>query len=200
LEGSEAASWLNELGITVFVLRYRTAESGDEKWKRPLQDSQRAMRWIRHHAARWQLDPRKLGLLGFSAGGQVAACHMTATEPAYASVDDLDELSYAPAFSILIYPWQVYDEAKGGLKIPIKITEKTPPAFIVHTDDDASSSLGAVMVYAELKRHRVSGELHVYQNGGHGYGLRSRPNSAISTWKDRCTEWLKVRQANEATQ
>jgi acetyl esterase/lipase len=196
LEGSEAAEWLNQIGITAFVLRYRTKEAaapGEALWQRPLQDAQRALRLVRSNAEQWKLNPDRLGVLGFSAGGQVASIlHTSGNKAAYESVDEIDKRSFKPAFSLLIYPWQVID-AKGELLEPIKVTDQSPPAFIVHTHDDASSAIGAAKIYIELKKNNVSAELHVYQNGGHGYGVRERPNSVISSWPARATEWFKVR-------
>ncbi len=192
LEGSEAAKWLNDVGITAFVLRYRTSENREGAWERSLQDSQRAIRMIRSNADRWKIDPDQVGLLGFSAGGQVAAIHLTATQAAYESQDVTDQVSAQPNFGILVYPWQIYDQNREKLISPIQVDEQTPPTFIVHTHDDASTSLGAVLFYAALKKQNIASEIHVYQNGGHGYGTRSRPNSAIGTWKDRATEWLRV--------
>lgn len=194
LEGSEAAKWLNGLGISAFVLRYRTTDQADvaEPWRRPLQDSQRAIRLLRARAAELKIDPAKVGLLGFSAGGQVAAIHLTATSAAYENVDQADQQEYMPNFSILIYPWRIYNDKQASLIEPIKITKATPPAFIVHTHDDASTSLGAVFYYAGLKQQNIPAELHVYENGGHGYGTRDVATSMIGTWKDRATEWLKI--------
>lgn len=192
LEGSEAAKWLNDLGITAFVLRYRTSETADGAWQRPLQDSQRALRWIRFQADQWKINRDKIGLLGFSAGGQVACIHLTASDSAYAPVDAIDQQSFRPDFSLLVYPWRIYEESSRSLIAPITVSAKTPPAFLVHTHDDNSTSLGAVHYYAELKQRGIPAELHVYQNGGHGYGTRPRPNSMIGTWKDRATEWLQV--------
>ncbi len=202
LEGSEAAEWLNGLGISAWVLNYRTttglepeaeAAAKAEPWKRPLQDSQRAIRHLRHHADGFGLDPAKIGLLGFSAGGQVAAIHLTSEAAAYEAIDEIDEASHRPDFSLLIYPWRVADEAMGKLIPPIVPSAKMPPGFLVHTDDDRSSSLGAALIYLGMKAHGVSGELHVYQNGGHGYGTRERPGSVIHTWTDRAADWLRVR-------
>ena len=195
LEGSEAAEWLNEIGITAFVLRYRTKEeaaAGEPIWQRPLQDAQRAVRLVRQNADRWKLNPARVGVLGFSAGGQVASILHTSDKAAYDSTDEVDKLDFKPAFSLLIYPWQVIDK-NGELLEPIKVTEQSPPAFIVHTHDDASSAIGAAKIYIELKKHNVSAELHVYQNGGHGYGVRQQANSVISSWPARATEWFKIR-------
>ncbi len=201
LEGSEAAPWLNELGITVFVLRYRTKESampGEPLWQRPLQDTQRAMRWIRHEAKRWQLQTDRIGILAFSAGGQVGAiAHSKGDQSAYEAIDAMDKQSCKPDFSMLIYPWQLIDSKTNELLEPIQISDQSAPAFIVHTHDDASSSIGAAKLYIALKQQKVPAELHVYQNGGHGYGLRDRPDSVISSWPNRCTEWLKIRKILE---
>lgn len=198
LEGSEAAPWLNEMGITVFVLRYRTKEAavaGEPLWQRPLQDTQRAMRLIRSDAKRWQLKSDGIGLLAFSAGGQVGAiAHSKGDQSAYAAIDSIDQMSCKPDFSMLVYPWQVLDAKTNELLEPIQITEQASPAFIVHTHDDASSSVGAAKLYIALKQNKVPAELHVYQNGGHGYGLRDRPDSVISSWPARATEWLKIRR------
>lgn len=195
-EGSEAAPWLNKLGIAVFVLRYRTNEitpKDEPAWKRPLQDAQRSLRLIRDNGKTWSIDPAKVGVLGFSAGGQVASILHTAEEAAaYEAIDAADEQSCKPAFSLLIYPWRVYDAATDALLPEIRITRTSPPAFIVHTHDDRSTSLGAVLIYAGLKRHNIPAELHVYVNGGHGYGMRPVAGSAIGTWPDRATEWLKL--------
>lgn len=192
-EGSEAAPWLNPLGIAVFVLRYRTNEMtppNEPAWQRPLQDAQRALRLIRSNADKWKIKKDRVGVLGFSAGGQVAAILHTSGESAtYDSIDEADQESCRPDFSLLIYPWQVLD-ASSELMPPIQLSGESPPAFLVHTHDDRSSSLGSVLIYAGLKKHNVPAELHVYENGGHGYGMRAVPNSRIGTWPDRAAEWL----------
>ena len=193
MEGSEAAPFLNELGIAVFVARYRTNEvtpQSEPAWRRPLQDAQRCLRLIRANVEQWKLDPRRVGVLGFSAGGQVAAIlHTGEGVAAYESVDGVDKQSCRPDFSLLIYPWRVLDDSQKLLP-EIRLSKTSPPAFLVHTHDDASSSLGSVLIYAGLKTHDVPAELHVYENGGHGYGMRSRKNSNIGTWPDRARDWL----------
>lgn len=197
LEGSEAANRFNKLGITAFVVNYRTneAKSQDEpNWKRPLQDAQRALRLVRSNAENWQLDPEKVGLLAFSAGGQVGAMLITAKESHYAAVDESDEVSFRPDFAMLVYPWQVLQPGTEDLLPQIAVDKATSPTFIVHTHDDRSSSIGAVEIYAAMKRNNVPAELHIYENGGHGYGIRPRPNSNIGTWIDRAEEWIRVRK------
>ena len=202
MEGSEAAPFLNQLGIAVFVLRYRTNETtpkAESAWLRPLQDAQRAMRLIRSKAAEWKIKPDRVGVLGFSAGGQVASIlHTAEGEAVYKSIDATDEQSYQPNFSLLIYPWRVLDDKTGQLLPQIRLSKKSPPAFIVHTHDDGSSSIGSVLIYAGLKRHNVSAELHIYENGGHGYGMRARKNSNIGTWPARATDWLVRRGLGSA--
>jgi acetyl esterase/lipase len=197
-EGSEAAPWLNRLGISVFVLRYRTNEvnqPNEARWLRGLQDAQRALRLIRSQAGQWNIDADRVGVLGFSAGGQVAAVlHTCEGKAAYQKMDAIDEVSCVPSFSLLIYPWQVIDPATQELLPEIRVSDTSPPAFIVHTHDDRSSSLGSVLIYAGLKRHSIPAELHIYQNGGHGYGMRSVAGSDIGTWPDRATRWLQLNQ------
>ncbi len=196
-EGSEAAPWLNAHGVSVFVVRYRTNEvtpKDEPAWKRPLQDGQRAIRILRANAEKWHIDKGKVGVLAFSAGGQVGAILHTADGvAAYDAIDDVDKESCRPDFSMLIYPWRAYDDATQKLLPQIKLSAKSPPAFIVHTHDDRSTSLGSVLIYAGLKKHNVQAELHIYGNGGHGYGMRPVKNSDIGTWPARASDWL-VRQ------
>jgi acetyl esterase/lipase len=196
-EGSEAATWLNSLGIAAFVLRHRTNEENtpDEPvWRRPLQDAQRAIRLIRQHSNQWQLNPDRIGVLGFSAGGQVAAILLTAPEPdpdAAGSGNGPERT--LPDFALLIYPWRTLKPDGRDLIDPIRITPKTAPAFLVHTHDDGSSSVGSALIYIALKQNNVSAELHIYQNGGHGYGMRKTPGSDTDTWPNRATDWLRRR-------
>ncbi|MCB9873756.1 MAG: alpha/beta hydrolase [Planctomycetaceae bacterium] len=203
-EGSEAAPWLNGHGIAVFVLQYRTNETTPDSepvWQRPLQDAQRALRLIRSNAEKWHIQPDRVGVLGFSAGGQVAAIlHTCGDDAAYEDFDHIDALSCTPDFSLLIYPWRVLDDRSGELLPQIRVSKSSPPAFIVHTHDDASSSLGSVMIYADLKRNNVPAELHVYSNGGHGYGMRSVQSSDIGSWPDRASDWMLLRGIARAAQ
>jgi acetyl esterase/lipase len=191
-EGTEVAQWLNQQGIAAFVLSYRTNEDRRVPgWVKPLQDAQRMMALVRSQAKRHGLKADRIGLAGFSAGGQVAAkllCDQG--KLSYQRIDDVDDVSHRPDFAMLIYPWRIYDTATGSLMTGVKVSEDVPPTFIVHTDDDASTSLGAVLFYAELKKRKIAAELHVYGDGGHGYGLRKVPGSQISTWIDHAAHWL----------
>jgi len=197
LEGSEAATWLNRLGITAFVLSYRTSEvsPGDEpKYLRPLQDAQRAVRWVRSNAEKWKIKTDRVGVLGFSAGGQVASVlHTSVSKAAYEPIDAIDAIGFRPDFSLLIYPWNVLAPKSDTLMPELQFSKDLTPAFIVHTSDDKSSAVGAALIYAGLRKHEVPAELHIYETGGHGYGTRSRPNSMIGTWTDRATDWLVLR-------
>ncbi|HIE97288.1 MAG TPA: alpha/beta hydrolase [Planctomycetes bacterium] len=201
-EGSEAAPWLNQFGISTFVLRYRTNEvtpKTEPAWRRPLQDAQRALRIIRARATEWKVNADQVGVLAFSAGGQVGSIlHTAEGKPVYEAMDATDEQDCSPDFSLLIYPWNVYDPATDGLLPEIKPSKTSPPAFIVHTHDDRSSSLGSVLIYAGLKRHNIPAELHVYENGGHGYGMRAVAGSQIGTWPARAGEWLRLRGLAES--
>ena len=191
-EGTEAARWLNQHGVSAFVVSYRTTGSGGGPgWKKPLQDAQRTLSLIRGQADRWKIDPKRLGLVGFSAGGQVAARLLCAGNVrSYSEIDEYDKLSFRPDFSLLIYPWNIYDTRRGTLLPELDVPADCPPAFLVHTDDDRSSSLGAVLFYAALKRQGIKSALHVYGNGGHGYGLRDVAGSQISSWPQHAAHWL----------
>ena len=193
-EGSEAAVWLNKFGIAAFVLRYRTNEEtpkDEPAWRRPLQDAQRGLRLIRRKAPAMGLDVDRIGVLGFSAGGQVAAIlHTREGKADYPALDAIDEFSCRPDFSLLVYPWNVLDASTGGLLSDIRPAATSPSAFIVHTHDDRSSSLGSVLIYSGLKKDKVNAELHIYENGGHGYGMREVKGSNIGSWPDRARDWL----------
>lgn len=190
-EGTEAAAWLNQHGVSAFVLSYRTSTPPADGWRKPLQDAQRAMSVLRSRAEEFGFNPNQIGLVGFSAGGQVAARLLCADRRAYEPIDASDEQSFAPAFALLIYPWNLYDTKSKSLVDGLQLPAGTPPLFLVHTDDDRSSSLGTTLLYVACKEQGIPSELHVYGNGGHGYGLRVVPNSEISTWPQHATRWLQ---------
>ncbi|MFO1023143.1 MAG: alpha/beta hydrolase [Planctomycetales bacterium] len=194
MEGAEIARWLNGLGISAWVLRYRTKDGSDiAPWKRPMADAQRAVSLIRSKAGELKIDPKKIGLMGISSGGQVGARVGVAGEArSYEGRDAIDRASCRPDFLMLIYPWNIWDAEKKELVPGARPTGKMPPTFLLHTHDDGSSSLGTVMYYAALKEMKVPAELHVYQAGGHGYGMRQRPGTAIHTWTERAADWLRL--------
>lgn len=194
LEGTEIAEWLRSLGVTAVVLKYRVPRRDkDVPHTAPLQDAQRAIRLIRQHAAEWNVDPNRIGVLGFSAGGHLTV--MTGThwdEPVYPKQDAADELSCRPDFLIPIYPAYLADEKQPGPLNPlVRVTKETPPTFIAVTHDDALRGLNAAQFYIELKKAGVPAELHIYTKGGHGYGLRPSENP-VSSWPQRCEQWLRA--------
>lgn len=193
LEGVEVAQWLNKIGVTGVVLHYRVprAKEGDV-YVNPLSDAQRAVRLTRANAKAWKIDPQRVGILGFSAGGNLAAIASNADEPAYDPMDDADKLSARPDFSLLIYPAYLNKkDADTELTPEASVDENTPPAFLVHTSDDRISSTGSAAYYLGLKRLDIPAELHVFTSGGHGYGLRPT-EKPVTHWPDLATDWLKT--------
>lgn len=198
-EGSEAAEWLNGLGITAFVVHYRTRPKVNAAnaplWLRPVQDGQRALSLVRQRAKEWGLKPDQIGVMGFSAGGQAAALVATRFSPRdYAALDEIDNVSCRPNFCVLVYPWQIADEKIGGLIEAVTVTKATPPTLLVHAHDDGATSLGSVYFYTAMKKLGLPCELHIYESGGHGYGMRPAQGMPIHTWTDRVTDWLKQRK------
>ena len=197
LEGTEIAEWLNSLGVTGIVLKYRVprrpnASKDEEQPVCSHQDAQRAMRLVRSKAAEWKLDDKKVGILGFSAGGHLAARTSTNYETlSYPAIDEADKLSGRPDFSILIYPAYLVTKDMTALTPMIAVNDKTPPAFLAHAYDDGVTADSSVQYFLALKRTKVPAELHVYSKGGHGYGMRPSKN-AVVTWPARCEEWLKA--------
>lgn len=197
LEGTEIAEWFNSIGITAIVLKYRVpVRTGDprrgEPLQAPMQDAQRAVSLVRTNAAAWQIDPQRIGIMGFSAGGNLAAFTSTEHERrSYASIDEADKSSCRPDFAILIYPAWLADDDSRKLRPEINVTEKTPPMFFAHASNDGILPESSIEMYQALRRAGVTGELHVYATGGHGFGLRPRENEPISEWPRLCEAWLR---------
>lgn len=192
LEGVEVAQWLNKIGVTGVVLHYRVPRAKEgEVYASPLSDAQRAIRVTRANAEAWKIDPQKVGILGFSAGGNLAAVTSNAEDAAYSPIDDADKLSARPDFSVLVYPAYLNKkDADTELTPEASVDENTPPAFLVHTSDDRISSTGSIAYYLGLKRLNIPAELHVFTSGGHGYGLRPT-EKPVTHWPDLASEWLK---------
>ena len=192
LEGSEVCKWLNSVGVTAFLLKYRVPRrAGLEKHAAPLQDAQRALGIVRHRAEEWNVDPHRVGILGFSAGGHLSVMASTHYDSrSYPTVDDADKETCRPDFTILIYPAYLNDDHDPTRLAPeIKVTANTPPTFIAMTEDDGFVT--SAFVYAPaLKSAKVPFEMHIYPKGGHGYGLRPSAN-AVSQWPKRAADWLK---------
>lgn len=192
LEGSEVAEWLNSIGVNAIVLKYRVpARKNLPRYLPPLQDAQRAMSLIRKNAADWKIDPHRIGMLGFSAGGNLTAIASTNYDKrAYTPLDDVDTVSCRPDFAVLVYPAWLVNSSKDGLIDEVKVTHETPPMFIVQATDDPIGPESSVFMYLGLKRAKVPVEMHLYAQGGHGFGLRPSENPC-STWPARCAEWMK---------
>ncbi len=192
LEGTEVCDWLNSIGVTGVLLKYRVPGRGGQRYTAPLQDAQRAIGLVRSRAKSWGIDPKRIGILGFSAGGHLSAtASNTFDARTYSTIDDADKESCRPDFTILIYP--AYLTAKDDstkLAPEIKVTHETPPAFVVMTEDDPVHVENAFAYGLALKNVKVPAEVHIYPKGNHGYGLRPSPNN-VSHWPDRAAEWLK---------
>jgi acetyl esterase/lipase len=193
-EGADAAAWLNSLGVTAIVLKYRLpAKEGEPRFGPALKDAQRSVSLVRFKAKEWGIDPARIGMMGFSAGGHLSAAVSTNFEKrSYEAKDEIDQVSSRPDFAILIYPGGMVDKEKGGLTPEITVTEKTPPAFMIMSHDDRVNSENCILYYMALKKANVNAEMHIYSAGGHGYGMRPGDKSH-NKWIDRAGEWLKER-------
>jgi acetyl esterase/lipase len=210
-EGNAIAKWLNDNGIAGIILKYRLPSDLIMKDKSigPLQDAQEAMRIIRRNATAWNINPSKVGVIGFSAGGHLASTLSTHYgEKVY---DVADTVSARPDFSLLIYPVITMDasfthagsrknligdnpseEAIKRFSNELQINEKTPPAFMVHSADDQVVPVkNSIAYYEQLVKYKIPSELHVFMKGGHGYGLGGSRDTQ-SSWPDLCIKWLKA--------
>jgi acetyl esterase/lipase len=220
LEGSEVCDWLTARGITCVVLKYRVP--GLQFYPKPaypksgpypfspmaLEDAQRTVGLVRYHAAEWHIDPHKIGVLGFSAGGHLVAAISTHYEKRlYKPVDRADEVSCRPDFAVLLYPghltvMNIDRDARFGNRKPlahgtsdlnpdIRVTSRTPPAFIVQAIDDPVDSVNNSRIYYRaLKRAGVPVEMHLFEHGGHAFGIR-RTKQPITAWPELLEKWLR---------
>jgi acetyl esterase/lipase len=194
LEGTEVCRWLNSVGLTCVLLKYRVPQSGPyPKLPAALQDAQRALGIVRYHAAEWHIDPNRIGVLGFSAGGHLAVAISNHFEQRlYDPVDGADDLSCRPDFAVLVYPAYLTIDDHDFAAIPeLRPTANTPRTFIVQTEDDPVHVENALVYYRELKDAKVPAELHIYAQGGHGYGLR-RAALPVTTWPASVETWLRT--------
>lgn len=191
LEGTEVAEWLNSIGVTGIVLKYRVpARDPDRRWLAAVQDAQRAVSLVRSKAEEWKIDPARIGILGFSAGGETAGLTAIFDERQYEKIDDVDAVSSRPDFAVLIYAGGFAEKDNTTLKPYVKVTSQTPPMFLVHAIDDPVPVANSLLLTGALKQANVPAELHVYSTGGHGYGLR-RTDQPVTAWPDRCADWLQ---------
>jgi acetyl esterase/lipase len=194
LEGTEVCDWLNSAGIACVLLKYRVPNTGPyPKSSAALQDAQRAVGLVRQHAAEWGIDPRRVGVLGFSAGAHLAAALSTHFDKRlYDPVDAADQLSCRPDFAVIVYPGYLALAEQGMKTNPeINPTAQTPPTFIVQAEDDPVHVENATNYFLQLKQAKVPAELHIYAEGGHGYGLR-RTELPITAWPQLVETWLRT--------
>ena len=197
LEGTEACDWLVSKGITCVLLKYRVpcAKTGPYRDCLPaLQDAQRALGIVRLHAAEWHIDPHRVGVLGFSAGGPMVAATSTHwSKRLYRQVDAADTLSCRPDFAIALYPGHIAVPERHFAQNPdIRVTRRTPPTFIVQAEDDPVDPVENSIVYhAALRKAGVPVELHLFAKGGHAFGLR-RTSAPITAWPELAEQWLQA--------
>ena len=213
-EGHQIAQWLNSLGVAGFILKYRHRNSGAGYGHPvPLQDAQRAIRTVRSRANEWNIDPNRIGILGFSAGGHLASTAGTHFDKGQADAQNpIERVSCRPDFMILIYPvisfteWYVHTGSRQNLlgDNPDKntleslsnekqVTPETPPTFLVHADDDSGvPPENSIYFYLALRKAKIPAEMHIYQRGGHGFGL-GKKDSAASGWPVCCAAWMRER-------
>src|SRR5439155_24171797 len=191
LEGEEVAAWLNSLGVTGIILKYRVPRRpGDPKGEpapRPLQDAQRAVSLVRSKARAWGINPERIGIVGFSAGGHLAVATATSFEKrTYEPLDDVDKVSCRPDFAIPVYSGYLKAKDKDELATGLSIPTNTPPVFLVHGSEDIiSPPANSALMYLALKRAGVSAELHIYANSAHDFGIRKNDHPC-SAWTDAC--------------
>ena len=193
LEGTEICQWLNSLGITAVLVKYRVPNrAGLPPYAPPLQDAQRAIGMVRARAAEWSIDPKRVGVLGFSAGAHLSAALSTNYEKrTYPRVDAADDLNCRPDFAMLIYPGGVRNPKTNLLAEELQVTANTPATFIVQAEDDSVHVENSLLYYSALKAAKVPVEMHLYPTGGHGYGLRPTKD-AVTTWPARAADWLQA--------
>ncbi len=213
-EGHQIAQWLNSIGVAGFIVQYRHRNSGaGYGHPAPIQDAQRAIRMVRSRAAEWNVDPSRIGIIGFSAGGHLASSAGTHFQTRYSEAKDaIDQASCRPDFMILMYPVISFTESythKGSMsnllgKDPDKnlvesfsnekqVTPETPPTFLVHADDDKGvPPENSIAFYLALRKAGVPAEMHIYEKGGHGFGPGVGKGS-VSSWMGRCADWMRGR-------
>lgn len=213
-EGTDVAKLLNSEGYAAFVLKYRLPQSKSVilSHKAPVQDAQRALRMVRAYSNKWGIDKNQIGIMGFSAGGHLAstlAVHYK--DKHYANIDSVDALSAKPNFIVLIYPVITMNKGythqgsranllgeKSDQKLvayfsnELYVNKSTAPVFIIHSSDDAAVPVkNSLLFYEALQKENINSEIHIYESGGHGYGLKTEKDGTFTTWPERLFEWLE---------
>ena len=204
LEGTEVCDWITKQGMTCILLKYRVPQAwrhgGDRveappKVQLPLQDAQRAMGLLRHRAASYGIDPRKIGVIGFSAGGHLAAAVSNAGKRTYGAVDVADRQSSRPDFAILLYPGHLWDEngPESGLRLApwVEISANAPPTLLIHAMDDPTDDVRHSMAYGRaLNDVGVPVDMRLYAKGGHAFGIRPTQAPITTEWPELAVRWL----------
>jgi acetyl esterase/lipase len=196
LEGEEVAAWLNSLGVTGIILKYRVPRRPDEvrgePARRPLQDSQRAVSLVRSKAKEWGIAPDRIGIVGFSAGGHLAIATATSFDKRmYEPIDDVDKVSCRPDFAVPVYSGYLKAKDREGIANGLRVPADTPPVFLAHGGADIESDPEhSVAMYVALKRAGVPTELHIYAGAAHDFGVR-KSDQPCTTWTRSCAEWLR---------
>jgi acetyl esterase/lipase len=197
LEGTEICDWLNSRGITAILLKYRVPLKKAKLYSEPvplaLEDAQRTLGLVRFHARQWQIDPHKIGVIGFSAGGHMVAATSTHFDKrSYRAVDATDRVSCRPDFAIACYPGHLYNDDYLKLNPNVPVTTNTPPTFILQAENDHVDGVEQALTYfIALKNAGVPAEMHLYAEGGHGFGLRAR-QLPIGAWPQLVEAWLQT--------
>jgi acetyl esterase/lipase len=184
-EGSEIAAWLNKNGVTALVLKYRTPNNREGA----LQDIQRAISLTRAKSVEWNIDPKRVGVIGFSAGGNLAAKAGTQFDArSYPVLDAVDQQSCRPDFAVLVYPAYL-DDKNGHVSPDLNLKASIPPTLIVHSDDDKTHVVGSKVYHAALDEAKIAHDFKLYATGGHGYGLHCEREAKV--WPDDALKWLQ---------
>ncbi|MEI6712998.1 MAG: alpha/beta hydrolase [Verrucomicrobiota bacterium] len=190
-EGTQVCEWLNSIGVTAILLKYRVPTRDDERpYEKPTADALRAVGMARHKAKEWGVDPARIGLLGFSAGGNLlghAACDRG--ERSYKVNPEVDD-ERGPDFGVMIYGGGFLDKDLVKFKEGFSVPADAPPMFFAVAHDDKTNAIELARLYLEYKRHNIPAELHVFTQGGHGFGMRDNKQN-INLWPKRCEEWMQ---------
>jgi len=204
LEGEEVAAWLNSIGVTGVILKYRVPRRPDEPKgepaRRPLQDAQRAVSMVRSRAGEWNIDPQRIGIVGFSAGGHLAIATATNFEKrTYDPIDEVDKVSCRPDFAVPVYSGYLKAKDKDELAAGLRVPTNTPPVFLVHGGADIiSPPEHSVFMYLALKKADIPAELHIYAGAAHDFGVRTN-DQPYSKWTAACAEWMRSQKLLSVT-
>ena len=189
-EGEMAARWLNSVGMTAFVLKYRVPDRPGTPRLAAIQDGQRALRLVRRHAQEWGLNPHEIGIMGFSAGAALSVFTCVGFDKdSYPAADAADRESSRPDFGVIVYTGEMVDKATGGFRADLPVSKATPQMFIVDVENDRVNSDNSTYLFLALKHAGVPAELHQYTLGEHGFAFRPGPNPH-TTWPDRLRDWM----------